>query len=394
MHGPGQDLNDGVRPTSSDTTITVADYGRWVVRVQACNTAGCGGPVTKTFEVEPAPEPTATPAPTPEPTPTPSPTLEPASEPTATATPAPEATPTPDPLRVSVSPSATVVPGEQITLSANISNAPAGSSTCRWEMDYGGGWITLATTPTASYQSSSSESVSFRVALSYGPGESATPDPVTVTFRAPAATPTPEPTPPRPTPQATPEPTATPTGLEASATAGSLDVPVDWDDVASADDYLVRWRLHGPGQDLNDGERHTSASANITVAGYGDWVVQAQACNNGGCSSPTALHFKVVPAAPTGLTATPESGRVSLTWTGPSDSAITKYQYRVSDDGGTSWGQDWTDVSGSGASTTSHTVTGLTNATTYTFELRVVAGTTNGAGAGATATPGRQPRRT
>ena len=172
-----------MRPTSSDTTITVADYGRLVVRVQACNTAGCGGPVTKTFEVEPAPEPTATPTPTPEPTPTPSPTQEPASEPTATATPAPEATPTPDPLRVSVSPSATVVPGEQITLSANISNAPAGSSTCRWEMDYDGGWITLATTPTASYQSSSSESVSFRVALSYGSGESATPDPVTVTFR-------------------------------------------------------------------------------------------------------------------------------------------------------------------------------------------------------------------
>ena len=76
LHGPGQDLNDGVRPTSSDTTITVADYGGWVVRVQACNTVGCGGPVTKTFEVEPAPEPTATPTPTPEPTPTPSPTLD------------------------------------------------------------------------------------------------------------------------------------------------------------------------------------------------------------------------------------------------------------------------------------------------------------------------------
>ncbi len=160
---------------------------------------------------------------------------------------------------------------------------------------------------------------------------------------------------------------------------------MDWDDVAGADDYLVRWRLHGPGQNLNDGGRHTSSSANITVAGYGDWAVQAQACNNGGCSSLTALHFKVVPAAPTGLTATPESGRISLTRTDPSDSTITKYQYRVSDDGGTSWGQDWTDVSGSGASTTSHTVTGLTNATAYTFELRAVGGTTNGASA--TATP-------
>ncbi len=139
LHGPGQDLNDGVRPTSSDTTITVADYGRWMVRVQACNTAGCGGPVTKTFEVEPAPEPTATPTPTPEPAPMPSPTLDPAPVPTATATPAPEATPTS---------SATAVPtGEQITLSANISNAPAGSPTYSWEMATAAGGSPLQPLP-------------------------------------------------------------------------------------------------------------------------------------------------------------------------------------------------------------------------------------------------------
>ena len=258
-HGPDQQLNEGMRPTSSDVKITVADYGNWVVRVQACNQAGCSGPVATTFEVEPAPDPT--PAPTPEPTPEPTPT---------------------------------------------------------------------------------------------------------------------------------PQLPAQPAGLKVSTTAGSLDVAVDWDDVVGADHYWVRWRLQGPGQALNDGERPTASGAAITVADYGDWMVQAQACNDSGCSSPTVLDFSVAPPpppAPAGLTATPESGKVTLAWTDPSDSTITRYQYRVSDDGGSAWDPDWTDISGTGASTTSHVVTGLTNAVAYTFELRAVAGTADGASASVGAMP-------
>lgn len=48
------------------------------------------------------------------------------------------------------------------------------------------------------------------------------------------------------------------------------------------------------------------------------------------------------PAAPAGLTATPGGGQVSLAWADPLDSTITKYQYRVSADGGTTWSPDWT----------------------------------------------------
>ena len=58
-HGPGQALNAGVSPTSSNETITVAGYGRWVVRVEACNTAGCSSPAAAGFTVETAPEPPA-----------------------------------------------------------------------------------------------------------------------------------------------------------------------------------------------------------------------------------------------------------------------------------------------------------------------------------------------
>ena len=62
------------------------DYGDWVVRVEACNDASCGKPLSKRFQVEPAPEPTATPAPTA--TPTPEPTAEPTPEPTPEPVPA------------------------------------------------------------------------------------------------------------------------------------------------------------------------------------------------------------------------------------------------------------------------------------------------------------------
>ena len=57
--------NHGVSSTSSDTDITVNDYGICVVRVPACNDAICRGAAALQFAVEPAPElaPTPTPAP-------------------------------------------------------------------------------------------------------------------------------------------------------------------------------------------------------------------------------------------------------------------------------------------------------------------------------------------
>ena len=93
------------------------------------------------------------------------------------------------------------------------------------------------------------------------------------------------------------------------------------------------------------------------------------------------------PPAPTGLTATGGDAAIELRWTDPADSAITKYQLRVSADGGASWNPDWTDVSGSGAATTSHTLTGLANDTEYTIELRAFRAETAGPAASATATP-------
>ncbi len=68
-------------------------------------------------------------------------------------------------------------------------------------------------------------------------------------------------------------------------------------------------------------------------------------------------------------------GEVSLRWKDPLDDTIQKYQVRYSDQangwnrGGT---EDWTDIPDSGADTTRHKITGLTNGTAYRFQLRAV----------------------
>ena len=80
------------------------------------------------------------------------------------------------------------------------------------------------------------------------------------------------------------------------------------------------------------------------------------------------------PSAPRGLGAAPGDQQVTLTWQAPETThgqGITKYQYHLKTDTDTAFG-NWTDIADSNAETTSHTVTGLTNGTTYLFEVRAV----------------------
>ncbi len=79
------------------------------------------------------------------------------------------------------------------------------------------------------------------------------------------------------------------------------------------------------------------------------------------------------PEKPTGFSAVAGEGQVELSWSDPNDSTITKYQVRHK--AGTSFSASddlWVDIGGSGATTTSHTVTGLTNGTEYVFQIRAV----------------------
>ena len=90
----------------------------------------------------------------------------------------------------------------------------------------------------------------------------------------------------------------------------------------------------------------------------------------GGTVKDTAAVINTL-AKPTGFTATPTgaSGAVKLSWTNPNNNSITSYEHRSKTTATATWGT-WTGISSSGASTTSHTVTGLTNNTSYDFQIR------------------------
>ena len=78
--------------------------------------------------------------------------------------------------------------------------------------------------------------------------------------------------------------------------------------------------------------------------------------------------------APTGLTAIPGDGQVSLTWNAVADA--TGYRYRQK---GASGGfGEWTDVPGSTGATTGFVVANLANGITYAFKLRAVRGNRKG----------------
>ena len=88
-----------------------------------------------------------------------------------------------------------------------------------------------------------------------------------------------------------------------------------------------------------------------------------------------------VPDAPGSLSASPGDGQVVLSWSAAdaNGSSILRYEYRYS-------GGGWTSVSG-GAAARRQLVTGLTNGTAYTFEVRAVNAVGDGDSGRVTETP-------
>ena len=101
---------------------------------------------------------------------------------------------------------------------------------------------------------------------------------------------------------------------------------------------------------------------------------------------------RTVPTTPQNFAATAGNGRVQLDWTTPSSDGglpINRYQYRYK--AGTGSFTTWANVPGSNVNTTTYTVTGLTNGTIHTFEVRAATASTFGVAASVTETPMADP---
>ena len=170
---------------------------------------------------------------------------------------------------------------------------------------------------------------------------------------------------------------ARPTGLQAAP--GNGRVTLTWDDPGNPREglYIEFYRYTADGgetwTEIPDSESTVQGQlTRYTVRGLTNgqtYTFGIQAENDTGTSpvsaGVTATPRGGAPAKPTGLSAAPGNAEATLTWDNPTDASITKYQVK----------QDaaaWADISGSSASTTSHTVGTLTNGTAYTFRIRAV----------------------
>ena len=175
---------------------------------------------------------------------------------------------------------------------------------------------------------------------------------------------------------------AAPTGLTATAGSGSVDLA--WDDPSNASITRYEYQMHsgawGAWKSVSGSDASTTSYTVTGLQGGTEYRFKVRAVNaiGTGTAAPNASPWYVTatpqtpskPAAPSGLAATAGNGSVTLDWNNPSNPSITHYEYQVRS-AGFSWSA-WKSVSGSDASTTSYTVTGLQGGTEYRFKVRAV----------------------
>ena len=174
------------------------------------------------------------------------------------------------------------------------------------------------------------------------------------------------------------------TGL--TAKVGNAEVTLSWEDPDNA--TITKWQMqrkegsgsYGAWVDVPDSGATTTSHTVTGLTNGTAYSFKIRAVNAGG-NGPASDEVTATPMAPplkpTGVTATAGHAQVALSWNNPDNATISKWQYQQKQADG-SYGP-WMDIPNSTATTTSHTVTGLTNGTVYSFRIRAVNAGGNGA---------------
>ncbi len=191
-----------------------------------------------------------------------------------------------------------------------------------------------------------------------------------------------------------------PTGL--SAMSGNGEVVLHWTaPTSNGGSAITSYDVYEGTTSGNEAllENTGSAATSTPVIGLTNgtpYYFEVSALNGvgeGGRSAETSATPATVPGTPTGLTATTGNGEVMLNWTAPNDGGSPITSYNIYE--GTSSGGE-TLLQGTGSSGTSTTIVGLTNGTTYYFEVSGVnvigeGGLSTEASATPATTPGAPP---
>lgn len=280
----------------------------------------------------------------------------------------------------------TVVGDEEVALSWTAPSNNGGSAVADYQVEYssnsGNTWVTFvdgvstATSATVSNLSNGTSYI-FRVRAVNAAGNS------TASVASASAT-----------------PRTVPTFVQAvTTTPGDSHIALAWsapasNGGASLTDYIVQWSDNS-GSTWNTFNDGVSTTASATINGLTNgapYVFRVAATNAAGTGAWSIVTTPAIPyttpGAPLFVTPTPLNARVTLSWVSPANNggnAITDYLVQYSSDNGSTWTAFVDGVS----STTSTTVTGLTNGTAYVF--RVAASNDAGAGSWSTASNSSTP---
>ena len=164
-------------------------------------------------------------------------------------------------------------------------------------------------------------------------------------------------------------------------TAGDAQVALVWsapnsNGGASITDYVIQYSSDSGStwSTFTDGTSSTTATTVTGLTNGTSYVFKVAAVNSAGTSSYSSASASVVvgaPGEPTSVVGTSGNAQVSLVWSAPTSSGgspITDYLVQFSSNSGSTWS---TFADGTSTSTTA-TVTGLTNGTSYVFKVASV----------------------